>query len=508
MNTTHTAGIFLALLSLTALLLVGCAPRGRALREVPTVYRRVPPATSAYIESQASSGAKPFSCSFIEFDERGDYLDFGQHTNAYQRIQALSKSGERLMVILYVHGWKNNSHSGDVVEFNNFLRELTNTRFVRDGGFRVHGVYFAWRGNAFRHSLDEASEAFRKTREVFDGNPIVNRSYARRGFLKPLLWIPEQVSYWNRKGAAEDKVSGVSLIRSVYTIGQTVQHYSMKGRENRAFLLGHSFGALMLEQSFAPASLASLTAEWPWENEDMRSKARINPLPFDLTLLVNSAAPSIYAKQYHGAMVAHREALARHKVVGSDAPLVISLTSEADQATATAHKIANTFAPLKPSLWRSYEGKDFILADTNTMEKVPQHYYYQRTPGHNPLLVNHWIVKSEEPVRVAPGNAFQQNIDLKPTGEIPPKTFTTTPRKEGDPRSVWRMTMQPPDPKWSTYKGHAALTGSGQLQSSYWIMRCPEEIMTGHNDIWSRQAMETYAALLAEVERLRKTEPR
>ena len=38
-------------------------------------------------------------------------------------------------------------------------------------------------------------------------------------------------------------------------------------------------------------------------------------------------------------------------------------------------------------------------------------------------------------------------------------------------------------------------------------MRCQKEIISGHNDIWSQQAMETYAALFRETEFLREEKP-
>ena len=45
-------------------------------------------------------------------------------------------------------------------------------------------------------------------------------------------------------------------------------------------------------------------------------------------------------------------------------------------------------------------------------------------------------------------------------------------------------------------------------RSGCWIIRCEEEIINGHNDVWSMQAMETYAALLRETEFLRRQKPR
>jgi hypothetical protein len=507
--------LLLALAIITLLLIVGCAPRGYALRPTGTNKNDppedVPNGKAWYIESQPGAGGKATSCSFVEFDERGDYLDFQQHRHAYTKIRELAQKGERLLVLIYVHGWKNNSQSSDVVRFNSFLQRIAISPYAREGGFRVHGVYLAWRGNAFPHALDREHEHFTSTTAAFGDEPIVDTSRAR-GKYNFLYWAPEQLSYWSRKNAAEDKVSGVSLIRTIYTCGHTARRYGDTNAPNRVFLMGHSFGALMLEQSFAPASLARLTAEWPWDDEELIERAQANPLPFDLVLFVNSAAPSIYAKQFYNYMVAHRQALLRHGVVGADAPLVISLTSQADKATRLAHKYGNILAPLYPSLRRQYDASDFILSTTKETRsvKVPQWYYYRRTPGHNPLLVNHWIVRAEgeaEPLREQ--TAMQQNLDLKRPTEIANRTFHTSPRKPGGRTNTWKIVDSPPDAKWSTYKGLRSLSSiANASRSGYWIIRCEEEIIGGHNDVWSTQAMETYAALLRETEFLRAQKPK
>ena len=226
-------------------------------------------------------------------------------------------------------------------------------------------------------------------------------------------------------------------------------------------------------------------------------------------MLVNSAAPSIYAKQLHGYFVAHREALAANGVVGADAPLIISLTSTADTATGKVHPIGNVLAPLFPSLWRKYDGNDFIL-ETNTANlQIPQAYYYRRTPGHNPLLVNHWIV----PAPAAPKpddkqSLLQQNMDPARASDLTNRVFHTSPRKKGDPPHTWHITSTPPDLDWSTYKGvKPVFLGPRAVYSGYWIMRCTKEIIRGHNDIWSLQAMETYAALFREAAWLREQKP-
>ena len=49
--------------------------------------------------------------------------------------------------------------------------------------------------------------------------------------------------------------------------------------------------------------------------------------------------------------------------------------------------------------------------------------------------------------------------------------------------------------------------GTNAAKSGYWIMRCEKEIIAGHNDVWSQQAMETYVALVRETEFLRTQKP-
>lgn len=505
MNMGISGYLTIGITALCVALTCGCASR-KAMR--PTLGKTGDPPSSIqngnkwYIESRPSPGEKPVSCSFVEFDQRGDYLDFQQHRHAYEKIHQLATNGDHLIVIIFVHGWKNNSQSDNVVEFNNFLRQVASSPVVKEGGFRVHGVYLAWRGNAFPPSVDDRSSTYQETTKAFNDEPIVNLKHSRNGLFNWLFFLPEEASYWNRKGVAETKASRVSIARTIFTCAQTAKRY---GKENRVFLMGHSFGGLMLEQALLPATLAQLTAEWPLDDPERISTARENPLPFDLILLVNSAAPSIYAKQFYEYMAAHRAALARNNVAGVDAPIVISVTSTADWATGVAHPAANLFAPLYPSLWRWYDGNDFILESGSPPTRIPQWYYYRRTPGHNPLLVNNWVVtNASAAAAVDPSlTAFQQNLDFRRTTEAEGRYFHTT-RPDGG-RNFWKFTTKPADTNWSTYHGRKPyFLGPDAPPSGYWIMQCPGEIISGHNDIWNQQAMDMYAALFREEEYLRR----
>src|SRR6185436_3341179 len=114
--------------------IAGHASRGIATRKVvgendhrgvpPDPPPDLPPSKAWYIESKPESGL-PQSCSFIEFDERGDYLDFRQHRHAYEKVRTLAEQNKNLIVVIFVHGWRNSAQSANVVSFNEFLHQLS-----------------------------------------------------------------------------------------------------------------------------------------------------------------------------------------------------------------------------------------------------------------------------------------------------------------------------------------------------------------------------------------------
>ena len=469
--------------------MAGRAPRGHALRpvvsageadeQVPDPPPGHPPAASWYVESRGD-GALPFSCSFVEFDERGDYLNFEQHRHAYQKILELTAGRRPLTVVVYVHGWRHSGQSYDVVSFNEFLRQLSQTTDSDGDRRRVHGVYLAWRGASLRPAIPK-DDTFRRVERCFGGE-IVDST--RRALFPYLNMAIETLSYWNRKGIPEYKFSATCISRTLFSCAFAARR---NARTCQVMLIGHSFGALMLERTFQNAAISLLTNAWPWGLPETAG-ASINPLPFDTVLLVNSAAPSIYAKQFQGYLAAHRQAMVSAHVRHAATPIVFSLTSSADWATRIAHPLANVLAPLVPSLWRYYRGNEFILQLTPAADGVtiPQSYYYRHTPGHNPLIVNRFIERES-------ADAPRDSIAF------------TTAAKKGKGSITWRINFPPvtrTNIQFSIYRGLRPLawtrTERGWLQykdTAYWIIRCPKTIIAGHNDIWSQAAMDTYASL-------------
>src|SRR5207237_2627395 len=152
--------------------------------------------------------------------------------------------------------------------------------------------------------------------------------------------------------------SGTSLSRTLFTFGHVAKRFQPR---SHSFLIGHSFGGLMLERTFQNAAIGELIEAWPWGDPERAKVAKANPLPFDTIVLVSSAAPSIYAKQFQSFLAAHGRTMLRDRVVGANSPVFFSLTSSGDWATGITHPLANTFCFLVPSLRRRYRGDDFIL---------------------------------------------------------------------------------------------------------------------------------------------------
>jgi hypothetical protein len=468
-------------------------PRGVAFRPTRGVKGAPPPTTPPgdawYIESQPGKSAV-HSCSFIEFDERGDYLDFGQHQHAWVKIRELS-AGDKppALVVIYCHGWKNNSQSDDMVRFNSFLSRLANTPPVMDRRLRVHGIYVAWRGNGFLPSVDLKSDEYQQTIEEF-GAPIVSAKYHLRWWGFP-VWIPQQLSYWSRKGAAEKRVSGVPIARTIFTCANAATHFNPK---SRVLVIGHSFGALMLERSLGQACVGALTAQWPWMRTAVADRPVANPLPFNCVLFVNSAAPSIHAKELSDLFWAHQRALEQSDPTTARKPIIISVTSSADSATGFWHYWANLLACLMPSLQRAYRRALFVTKPLGAPHlPVPQYYFYRRTPGHNLLLLDHWVVRAtaadqKRPVPANdPASVLAHNMGFDPHRSGADCFYTTA--KKGAPLA-WKIDLKPEHEPRPTYEGMVPVT-----RGSYWIIGCDKRIIKSHGDVWSPAAMELYATL-------------
>lgn len=490
------AVILIAIGLLYLLLRTGFSLNGKPMRFDPGGADAPGNSKGWYIEGVSAAGV-PISCSFVEFDERGDFLDFNQHKDCQARLKHFAKAGNLLLVI-YCHGWKNNSQSDNVPAFNCFLSKLATA--IQSDGLRVHGIYLGWRGNVFRPYVDktEMDSAYLQTVQEFRG-AIVDAVYQRAN--SPLWFIPENLSYWSRKASGEFKTSGLPIARSIFTYAGAAKDYGGQPG-NQVCVIGHSFGALLLERSLGQAMTGAVTMEW-WDKErEIPARRAVPPkpkakLPFDFVLLVNSAAPAIYAKELRDFLEADRAALETAGDPDADVPVIVSVTSGADWATGLLHPLGNFLAPLSPSLQRLYTSG--IFGEKRPDKTFPTHTgirqwkFYTTTPGHNRYLINHWIVNADAPLPpdVSSDAVFRTNLA---TSVDEPNLFYTskTPKY---PAAAWRLVNRDPGTPMTLDGLPLAMQ-----RSNYWIVTCGKELIQDHNDIWSQTAMEMYAGLYRAVQ--------
>jgi hypothetical protein len=395
-----------------------------------------------------------------------------------------------------------------VVKFNDFLGRLAASNAVAGFGYRVHGVYLGWRGNLYRPYVEKDGEAsaFTSTKKLF-GNPVVSPKWSRRFALSARL--QENFSYWSRRGAAEDKVSSVPMARTIYTCASLVKSIDKEKNRtlealtsSRVLVMGHSFGALMLERALNSTCLDPLIDQWSWFSRpagQVPASAHLNPLPLDFVFFINSAAPSIYAKAMRDFLCAHQSALVGAHSVSAFAPIFVSLTSSADYATRYAHPAANLLSRFYPSLRRKYTDLIKIKGPCD----VNQSWFFRRTPGHQPLLVDHWLEeRAQEAKSLSHAGVLEDNLNYQT--EQPLEFWAHSSGAKGALKR-WKLTLQPApaDRNWGGKFG--SLHPS---RCSYWFIRCDKRLIRDHNDVWSNTAMEVYAALYRLVEWARHSNDR
>lgn len=345
-----------------------------------------------------------YKLAFIEFGEQGSYQDQSQLTNAVNVIEQTN----RPLVITYVHGWQNSAKSDDVKKFSDLLARLNRAEAIRAARFNLVGIYLAWRGKI---------------------SPVP---------------VVKELSFWNRKAAAERIASNYDCYDAIAAISEAARK---KGDANQyTILLGHSFGGLIVERAVAHA----INAEIHGHAEADRS------LPADLMIVVNPAADSILARQMISALYLRNTENAR--------PMFVSITSKADIATGLAFPIGTEMA-----------------ATTKVFNEVPvpgpgeklenERQFYTHTPGHDEFLINHVTVDQHETIDL-PGNrsALEENLLHNHAGN----GFVLD---AGGKLAVWR------------------LKPIGDVDVPYWNVAVDRSIIKNHGDLWNEKAEAMMAAI-------------
>lgn len=407
----------------------------------------------------------PFDLSYIEFDDKGDFWDRRQLAWTVQAIKRVAAQ-QNIILVMYIHGWQNDASSlrgHDVEKFHCLLERLAQ---ADDGSHRYFGVYIGWRGK----SVPGGDGVFP------DGSPL---DYVAKG----LFFIPHELSFFGRKSAAT-RVADLPVTEAIFQSVASTRKEARKHRhQSRTILVGHSFGALVLEKALAQALAAKMISE---EGETFTA-------PADFVVLLNSAGESIYAKEMID-MLRRRapKGGSANQDITAEHPLVVSITSTADWATGKLFPIGTTLASTTGT-FRQYEWDDRYGTSS---QDVSQREYFTQTPGHNRRLISHRAAVHEGEARKPTFDgrtcndekmltAFQRNLREPLTGKNGQIQFVTI--SKDDETTRWELENQ---------------IERKDLRTPYWIVEVPKEIIRDHSDVFNENAI----ALMARLFRIANPE--
>ena len=400
------------------------------------IYEKKFPGQQPATKEYPAVEGRNYRLSFVEFDEKGDFWDRAQLAIAAYRIR---RSPKPVLLVTYIHGWHHNAadrpeggkNPGDVETFKCLLSQLAASESTR--GLDVHGVYIGWRGRLFQGPLD-------------------------------------YVTFLNRKTAAT-RVAGTPVTETIFELIR--QARKRAPGISKTVVIGHSFGALVLEKAMAQAVAGSVLAQ------DTQAGGGTFNAPADLVLLVNSAAESIYSKELSDMF----RVVGRRGHINPDRPLLVSLTSESDSATGTWFRVGtflpNLFADRRYD-WGKRRGP--------SSDGVSQHDYLTTTPGHNQRLFTHRVVRlgtdplatTSTPYNIrTTGTCVQQNPAFEENLRNPQGMMfaTSVPGTSGQ-LVWWRIDPLP-----------------SARRTPYWIMPIPREIIHEHSPIFTPEGRAMMAAI-------------
>ncbi len=409
--------LFLTVLLVLPLLLAACVPsrmyRPQGIEELPD-----------------------YSLAFVEFDDQGELWSPGQLEKALELIRAANqRHPDGVVVSVYVHGWNHNASQreeeeagGNVFGFKRLLSWISTAARAQDSDARrpVVGVYLGWRGKAGRGPLNA-------------------------------------LTFFNRREAAT-RIAGIAATEAVYRLVAAAK----ENQRSRCLLMGHSFGAFVLEQTVSQALVGSLFAP----GRDPSQLA----LPADLVVLLNPASPAIHAKQFVETLERNRLKLYSEGPFGEpvERPLVVSVTASGDWTTRLLFPMGLR-VKAAPAHFRDDYGGDYCGSGAT------QRSFFTRTAGHHKNLHSHLVTSEPLP---------EERRKSRP--EQVPMSTEEISRWEFDPE-----TQQP----------IIAFEGAEHLfkikprrrafnDTPYWIMQVPPSLIPNHSDIFRFNTFRLVSAIL------------
>ena len=277
----------------------------------------------------------------------------------YERYKNYS---EKKTVVVYIHGWKHGSSTKDYESFGLFINQLKELREASNDTGQIIGVYVAWNG--------------------------------------ALNWGPlENLSFWNRKRAADQIASSGSVTKLIGSLASTLN--LSDNEDNELILIGHSFGARILYSSISQPAIFDI------ETKRSIQKHGIGEYPsFDLladsTIFLN---PAFEASRYSALDSLRRR---ENSISSEQQPLFLTVSTNNDYATKFAFPLGQWvgFAREKSEEQTIGNFEDYIthnLEKTDTCLSESKGFWYDQYIA---ILDNHQKYCLSRITNKQPGNPF------------------------------------------------------------------------------------------------------
>ena len=363
--------MLLAVMVSMLLTVAGCTPNTafRQSAEVPSVAC-VQSDNAPFPEScrrTFTETTPDYDLHFVEFDDQGwRYPDAAEIHRDPLRDQAakqldtvmdrLRTAADRrpMRLFVFIHGWKHNAAFDDtnVVNFRNFLREAAAYEHVAESPARVARLYVGWRGKSWDVGEPFASSTFWDRKAT----ALQVAIGSMRELTAELRALQRHANRTNADARAKD--------------------ISIPDQKVRVYLIGHSFGALVLFNAVSQSLVNSFV-----EGEDIDSKNSPVDRLGDMIVLIN---PAFEATRFEPLdRVARKRSYFHYQ-----SPVFVSITSDADNATGRLFPLGRTINTIFESELTNAERS----ANRNTIGHIPAYITHRLTLDAARNRCNDWVV--------------------------------------------------------------------------------------------------------------------
>jgi hypothetical protein len=428
-----------------------------------------------------------YGLAFLEFDDQGDYfepceLDRANYLvdQANARAKAADPQKGGALVVVFVHGWRNdasdgNARDGNLANFKKTLADLTDLELACINGAEtsqqragctkprpVVGIYVAWRGDYLK--------AIRP--------------------LKSIDWAFDWATFWNRNAAADRIASRPIATQALLLLLENVK---AENPNARVIAIGHSMGALLLEQAVSQTLVTRVIDQF-YDNRDNK-EIHIRPLA-DLVVFVNSAAQAIRAQSLIDTLqirdirldppksVTSNERGAPQAPAAATGPLLISVTAHNDNATGWLFPKALTI---------STRHQEFQTTIDAANKRPTQKYLMRHTPGHTPQLFSHqelYYRKENLPCRPEKSTEPEEKQNNARVSDLTGVVYCSESTTDG---SVLAFSVQSKG-GFETYR--LVRDPAATNHSPYWILQVPHDVIDGHSKIFEQPFRDFLRGLL------------